>query len=879
MATVTAAELSLEKTLEELIKEYNNLRSDVSAATLAGLITAAGSTIVFEGATEDAYETTLAVVDPTADRTVTFPNVTGTVLTTGNADAGATTTTFADLDHFLINDGGTLKKMALSTALSSLPALTPASANVNALGSAALEWSDLFLGDGSIISFGNDQDVTLTHVADTGLTLNLMMAATTFEPSADTAAGDNAAIGYTSVEGLILTGQGSTSDITLKNDADGTVFTVPTGTDDILFPDSAKAMFGAGSDLQIYHDGSHSHIQELGTGNLYIKSDGGSINFQTSAGAELAVFTNSGAASLYHNNAVKLATASTGVTMTGEVTATGFTGTLDGVLGGGTSAAATVTTLTASGIIKTDDTTAATSTTDGSLQTDGGLSVAADAVIGDDLFLLSDAAVLTFGADKDVTVTHVADAGIMINAAMQLRFRDSAISIGSPADGDLDINADDEIELNSTLIDVNGNLDVSGTGVIAGAVTTAALTASGIIKTDDTTAATSTTDGSLQTDGGLSVTLDAVIGDDLFMLSDAAVVTFGADKDVTLTHVHDTGILLNSTNVIQFNDASQNIGAPTNAILDINATDEIELNATLVDINANVEISGNLTVAGTTTTVDTVTMNAQNAVIFEGATANDFETTLTITDPTADRTITLPDVTGTVALTSSNITGSAATVTGAAQTAITSLGTLSALTIQAPTYVANCLTLQSSTSASTDHTGIQFVNAGTNTADIYTDETGNWSVTTNNNIFLKTGSAGITGGTARLTVFAAGGTQIHGALTQTGVATFAARPVFSASITVQNGGQIGSAGDLDAIAIASNGVVTFSQIPVMPANSIDSDEYIDGSIDTAHIADDQITEAKMANDAIGSAELKTLSTLLIKNAAGSTLKTLHGAGA
>ena len=44
----------------------------------------------------------------------------------------------------------------------------------------------------------------------------------------DTAAGDNAAIGYTAAEGLILTGQGSTSDITLKNDADATVFTVPT---------------------------------------------------------------------------------------------------------------------------------------------------------------------------------------------------------------------------------------------------------------------------------------------------------------------------------------------------------------------------------------------------------------------------------------------------------------------------------------------------------------------------------------------------------------------------------------------------------------------------------------------------------------------------
>ena len=71
----------------------------------------------------------------------------------------------------------------------------------------------------------------------------------------------------------------------------------------------------------------------------------------------------------------------------------------------------------------------------------------------------------------------------------------------------------------------------------------------------------------------------------------------------------------------------------------------------------------NLQVAGTTTTVDTVTMNAANAIVFEGATADDFETTLTITDPTADRTITLPNATGTVALTSSDITGNAATAT------------------------------------------------------------------------------------------------------------------------------------------------------------------------------------------------------------------------
>jgi hypothetical protein len=62
--------------------------------------------------------------------------------------------------------------------------------------------------------------------------------------------------------------------------------------------------------------------------------------------------------------------------------------------------------------------------------------------------------------------------------------------------------------------------------------------------------------------------------------------------------VADTGLLLNSTMALQFNDASQYINAPSNAILDINATDEIELNATLVDINANVEISGTATTTG-----------------------------------------------------------------------------------------------------------------------------------------------------------------------------------------------------------------------------------------------------------------------------------------
>ena len=222
-----------------------------------------------------------------------------------------------------------------------------------------------------------------------------------------------------------------------------------------------------------------------------------------------------------------------------------------------------------------------------------------DVTLTQDLELQHDGATISFGANDDVVLTHVHNTGLLLNAAMVVQFRDSAINIGSPADGDLDINADDEIELNSTLIDVNGNLDVSGTIVGASTLSATTGTFSGILKTDDATEATSTTDGSLQTDGGLSVVKDAVFGDDVKLLSDAAVAAFGADGDVTLTHVHDTGLLLNGTNVIQFNDASQNIGAPSATVLDINATDEVELNATLVDVNANLDVSGTIVGAST----------------------------------------------------------------------------------------------------------------------------------------------------------------------------------------------------------------------------------------------------------------------------------------
>ena len=95
---------------------------------------------------------------------------------------------------------------------------------------------------------------------------------------------------------------------------------------------------------------------------------------------------------------------------------------------------------------------------------------AGDLFFVDDVALASDGAVLNFGADNDVTLTHVADTGLLINSSRQLQFGDSGTFIRQEADGVLDLTSDTEIELNATTLDINANVDISGTLTVAGAL-------------------------------------------------------------------------------------------------------------------------------------------------------------------------------------------------------------------------------------------------------------------------------------------------------------------------------------------------------------------------------------------------------------------------
>ena len=174
----------------------------------------------------------------------------------------------------------------------------------------------------------------------------------------------------------------------------------------------------------------------------------------------------------------------------------------------------------------------------------------------------------------------------------------------------------------------------AGTAIASKVVTTdanvasGAITSSGIIKTDSTTAATTTTDGSLQTDGGLSVVLDAVFGNDVKLLSDSAVLVFGAGSDITLTHTNDVGLTLNGTSKLMFNDASQFIQGASATVLDIAATDEIELTATLIDV------VGNFANSGTIASTGVITANA--GVVVDNITIDGTEIDLSSGDLTID---------------------------------------------------------------------------------------------------------------------------------------------------------------------------------------------------------------------------------------------------
>ena len=204
------------------------------------------------------------------------------------------------------------------------------------------------------------------------------------------------------------------------------------------------------------------------------------------------------------------------------------------------------------------------------------LTVDDDLIVGDDLTLKSDSAVLGFGADTDTTLTHTDGTGLTLNGTNKLTFGDAASFIQQSSDGTLTIDGEAIIDLNaSTRVDVSGDLKV---------------------------------------------------GDDLTLGSDDAVLGFGADTDTTLTHTDGSGLTLNSTNKLMFRDSALSVSSSTDGQLDVDADTEVEITAPTIDLTASTKVTVSNDVEVTGRSVG-VTVTAENDGSFDLAVGNDFTCT------------------------------------------------------------------------------------------------------------------------------------------------------------------------------------------------------------------------------------------------------------
>ena len=138
-------------------------------------------------------------------------------------------------------------------------------------------------------------------------------------------------------------------------------------------------------------------------------------------------------------------------------------------------------------------------------------------------------------------------------------------------------------------------------------------TFSGRVIVDDATDATSATDGSLQTDGGLSVAKSAVIGDDLDLLSDGAIMNIGSTSKFTLTAVDANNAVMASANHrLAFGDAGEYIAG--------DGTDLNIVSSGLVSVTGDTSIVGTLS-ADTSLTLDTTTITTAEIGVLDGVTA------------------------------------------------------------------------------------------------------------------------------------------------------------------------------------------------------------------------------------------------------------------
>jgi hypothetical protein len=203
---------------------------------------------------------------------------------------------------------------------------------------------------------------------------------------------------------------------------------------------------------------------------------------------------------------------------------------------------------------------------------------------------------ITFGVSEKTTRLVYSDGTNLVDAGFGGSLDIEGRELVLDADGDTTITADtdDQIDIKIAGADdfqftANTFTAQSGSTIAAQALTATTIVASSTVQG---TTITATTAFVPDASDGAALGTSSLEFSDLF-LADAAVINLGADQDVTLTHVADTGVLLNGANVIQFRDSGLTIGSNADGDLDIVS------DGTAVD-SINLESAGGITLdAGT----------------------------------------------------------------------------------------------------------------------------------------------------------------------------------------------------------------------------------------------------------------------------------------
>ena len=467
--------------------------------------------------------------------------------------------------------------------------------------------------------------------------------------------------------------------VKLATSATGITVTGSIAMDGLTLGDNEKVQLGTGTDLELYHDGTDSII-ENNTGELFIQGNNITLRSDTSTETFIAM-DKDGAVELYYDNSKKLDTDSAGINVTGQIdvsTNVNITGDLD---------------------------------------------------VGDDVTLSSDSAVINLGNDSDVTLTHEADTGIKAKAAngfeLNLQTGHTSVESGDVL-GKITFNAPDEAAGTDALLDgatieavaeATFATDNNSTALVFKTNTSAAATERMRIKSDGTIQMDTqvdidniTIDGntisSTDTNGNIDLTPNGTgeVNITKVDIDSGAIdgVTLGTNSAVTELQVDNINI---NGNAITSTDSNGNIALTPAGTGEVDIS-KVDIDSGAIDgtvIGANSAVAGtfaaltgtavtastNLTLAsGATVTAildeDDMTSSSDTAlatqqsikayvdsqvgggsftsgisvsggniqvgqngtIIFEGATNDTSETTLTVADPQQDNTVTIPDVTG-----------------------------------------------------------------------------------------------------------------------------------------------------------------------------------------------------------------------------------------